>query len=648
MELFNLNEKIIKDYLHLLLKDKTTKQNIFWGTSNYKEFGEEYSSDKQITYSSVLKLPNTIFCPRVLKDQEIQKTRTRDKAEVFTPSWICNLMNNYLDEEWFGKKNSFNVQEGKVWTAKRGKIIFPPNKHWQDYIYLKKIEITCGEAPYLVSRYDTSTGELIKISKRIGLLDRKIRVINENTKTEEEWFEWIIKAYQSIYGYEYQGDNLLIARINLLLTFIDNMKNKWKREPDKKEMKKIINIITWNIFQMNGLTAELIQPIKNTDENYSKIRNWRKGMSASTVYFKSIGKENKKMKFDYCIGNPPYQILDGGAQASAKPVYQYFSLAAREIADVVCLIQPSRWMTGGKGLDIYRAEMLNDKHIKMINDFASSKSVFNNVDIKGGVCIYIRDKNYIGKCKCIRNNIDGKEESFRFLRSGNDDIFIREPILVSIKDKVTEKDFESASRIVSAAKAYGLRADTMRDAGKYGLPEFKDEEQPNGYKILGLIDGHNRGYKYLPKDYPIPQKNEGLLKYKVFVAEAYGCGEIGEKMSTPVLSTPGELCTETFLQVGPFETKIEAENCLKYIKTKFLRTLVGIIKQTQHTTQRVYKYVPLQDFTKNSDIDWTKSISDIDQQLYKKYGLSENEIKFIEEKVKSMDNKNNSKEGEDE
>lgn len=145
-----------------------------------------------------------------------------------------------------------------------------------------------------------------------------------------------------------------------------------------------------------------------------------------------------------------------------------------------------------------------------------------------------------------------------------------------------------------------------------------------------------RTWKYLPKDYPLPKKSPCLFKYKVFIAEAYGCGAIGEVPSTPVLSTPGQLCTETFLEIGPFNTPSEAENVIKYIKTKFFRALVGIQKQTQHTTQKVYRFVPLLDFATNNDIDWTKSTTDIDKQLFEKYGLDNEEREFVETNIQEM------------
>lgn len=286
-KLIELNLYPISVVLPILLKDKTTKKNIIWATTSYEQYGEEYTEQSEITTESLKNLKETIIQPRVFKSKENQLKRTKKHAEVFTPSWICNMMNNLCDDEWFGRENVFNTQNAdNTWTAKRGRIGFLKDKTWKDYVYSKRLEITCGEAPYIVSRYDTTTGEIIKISKRIGILDRKLRVINENTSTEAEWFEWVKKAYQSTYGYEFQGDNLLIARINLLLTFIDYFKHKWNKEPDIKNIRIIANIIVWNIWQMDGFTYK----VPFTNECFSKIKNWRDSRG-KTLYFKDLRKE---------------------------------------------------------------------------------------------------------------------------------------------------------------------------------------------------------------------------------------------------------------------------------------------------------------------------------------------------------------------
>ena len=254
-DLINLRAYPVHSTIDLLLKDKTTKQNIVWATDSYEALGEGYEKGSQITrellfaedYSDVIQ-------PRIMKATDEQQSRTRQKGEVFTPAWLCSQMNNYLDEEWFGRKDVFNVMSGQNWTAVDEPIVFPKEKTWQQYVDSRRLEITCGEAPFIVSRYDTSTGDsILPLNRRIGLLDRKLRVVNENAQDEEEWFKWAIRAVQSVYGYEFQGDNLLIARINVLMTFTDYLENRLSRKATGKELDKIANIISWNLWQMDGL-----------------------------------------------------------------------------------------------------------------------------------------------------------------------------------------------------------------------------------------------------------------------------------------------------------------------------------------------------------------------------------------------------------
>jgi hypothetical protein len=165
------------------------------------------------------------------------------------------MMNNLCDTEWFESEDVFNIQLDGSWKTVNHKIIFPKDKDWKDYIELKKLEITCGETPYLVSRYDAITGIPIDIRDRIGILDRKLRVVNENTYNENEWFKWTVKSYCRTYGYEFQGDNLLIGRVNLLLTYMEYLKDRWNREPCTAELILILDIISWNIWQMDGLSG---------------------------------------------------------------------------------------------------------------------------------------------------------------------------------------------------------------------------------------------------------------------------------------------------------------------------------------------------------------------------------------------------------
>ena len=242
--------------MDIILSDRTTNRNIVWATDDYEDLGDFYKAECEITLNSIIGDDCNIIRPRITKNQQNKLSRTKDKAEVFTPSWICNAQNNLIDNAWFNRVDMFNYEEHKSWRVNKTKIEFANkgSKTWKKYVDSPRMEITCGEAPYLVSRYDVVDGRIIDISRRIGLLDRKLRVVNENTELEDEWYKWTVRAFQSIYGFEYQGDNLLLARENLLYTFIDNLDYKFHRKPTIDELTEIATIISWNIWQMNGLT----------------------------------------------------------------------------------------------------------------------------------------------------------------------------------------------------------------------------------------------------------------------------------------------------------------------------------------------------------------------------------------------------------
>lgn len=289
--------------LSILLFDRTTRRNIIWGTSDYEEYGEGYKAQFPINISLITGENKNVIQPRIYKEKTSQLGRTKSKAEVFTPSWMCNEQNNLVDTAWFGREGVFNVQTYKNWTATTQPIEFSSKKgkRWTDYVDAKRLEITCGEAPYLVSRYDTVTGEAIPLGSRIGLLDRKMRVVSENTTTYDEWMKWAKRACESTYGFEYQGDNLLLARENLLYTFIDYYMDKFGKAPSFEELKPIAHIISWNIWQMDGLKNTV--PFATVTEQYQqmsildllngsepepcfcKIRDWR---MKETVTFDSL------------------------------------------------------------------------------------------------------------------------------------------------------------------------------------------------------------------------------------------------------------------------------------------------------------------------------------------------------------------------
>lgn len=292
-KLIDLNSYPVETALSTLLKDKTTKQNIIFATDMYSMYGIDA---KSAVTEEALKL--IALQPRVEKTIEEKAHRTKTKAEVFTPSWIVNKMNNCCDTDWFGFDSIFNVESSDhSWVTIKEPVAFMGGKKWQDYVQLLRLEITCGEAPFVVSRYDSATGKLIPINDRIGFLDRKLRIVSENAKNEEEWTEWSTKALQSSYGYEFQGDNLIIARINVLVTMCEYRDNLFGGKTSPKQILKWANIISWNFWQMDGFTGEVPfkrkkEPIQlglfDQESNVAdlvddgidgecKIRNWRQG-----------------------------------------------------------------------------------------------------------------------------------------------------------------------------------------------------------------------------------------------------------------------------------------------------------------------------------------------------------------------------------
>lgn len=243
-----------KELLDILLYDRTTNHNIIWATDDYQEKGEGFTRTDHITAATITgKIYSATIRPRSIKPIEQQKSRARSKAEVFTPSWLCNKQNNLLDEVFFERECVFNMESEKSWTTVEEKVFFPEGKNWKDYVLNPVLEISCGEAPYLVSRYDSTTGKEIEPIRRIGLLDRKFRIIEENSNSDKEWLEWSIKAIEHTYGFELQGDNLLIARKNVLFTFLDYYHQRYNSLPDRNLVKRIATIISWNLWQMDGL-----------------------------------------------------------------------------------------------------------------------------------------------------------------------------------------------------------------------------------------------------------------------------------------------------------------------------------------------------------------------------------------------------------
>ncbi|MGI6019776.1 MAG: Eco57I restriction-modification methylase domain-containing protein [Marvinbryantia sp.] len=655
-KLIDITAYPIRDVLPILLQDKTTKKNIIWATETYADYGVHEKDQMTTVY---LLGPDAVKIePRIFKAETTQIKRTRSKAEVFTPAWLCNEMNNYCDSDWFGRDCVFNDgAEKHTWLVNDGRISFPEGKDWKTYADSRHLEITCGEAPFLVSRYDAASGEeILPLYRRIGILDRKIRVIDENAETKEEWGKWTERAFQSIYGYEFQGDNVLLARCNLMMTYFEYYQKRWSENPSAGMLKKMANIITWNIWQMDGLTGTVpfakppedqqqISFFNEAEDEASvpcKLHDWR---SKRSMYYSDL-RETKmgKKLFDFVIGNPPYQEeqdsddVVGSKKNYAPPVYNIFMDAANDIAERTELVHPARFLfNAGSTPKSWNEKMLSDEHFKVLKYEPDSNKIFPGLTtpIKGGIAITYHDN--IKKFGAI-----GAFNQYKEVNTIAQKVIHRQdfqPLMDIVYSRtsyrLTEKmhqDHPDAINKLSKGHAYDMASNIFER-----LPEVFFDQRPedgNTYiKVLGRLD-NKRIYKYIRRDYVNNVDNLGY--YKVLVPQANGNGTFGEPISQPVIEGPNVGNTETFISIGKFETRQEAINVGNYIRTKFARTLLSILKVTQNGNKPVWKMIPLQNFTSSSDIDWSKSVHDIDLQLYRKYGLDEDEINFIETHVKEM------------
>ncbi|WP_301082292.1 Eco57I restriction-modification methylase domain-containing protein [Thomasclavelia cocleata] len=380
--------------------------------------------------------------------------------------------------------------------------------------------------------------------------------------------------------------------------------------------------------------------VKNTDKiDYQKISDIiLQNKKFNTIKLDAeIMKEGDKMKVEAVVGNPPYQESDGGAKASAKPIYQNFIEIARKLAsNKISMITPTRWFAGGKGLDEFRNMMLNNTQIKILYDCLNPESFFPNTNIRGGVCYFLMDKQYnnsISNVKVITRTKDGKENiNQRPLKTRNFDIFIREQKAVEILNKMLiNPSIKMMEDYISPRKPFGLEGSFIKTKAFH--------KNRNDCANPVLCYGKSKIEGYVEKA-EIRHNVDTIDKWKVFIPYANNIGtELNDDNLNSFIGEPNSICTETFLIIG-HNLKLKKENCeiiSKYLKTKFARFLHSLAKISQHATAKTYQFVPMQNFTNNSDIKWNKTIPEIDKQLYNKYGLSADEIEFIEQKIKPME-----------
>lgn len=347
--------------------------------------------------------------------------------------------------------------------------------------------------------------------------------------------------------------------------------------------------------------------------------------------------ENDMIKFEAIVGNPPYQEDDGGAQKSARPIYNYFVYMGKNLtSNYLSIIMPSRWYAGGKGLDEFRDEMLNDPHICVLHDFLHPEEVFPDTNNRGGICYFESSKSFDNTktgVAIISHEKSGETySSQRSLKTQDIDIFIRDTRAIAILDKINELDsVNTIMHFVSSRKPFGIDGAFVKNN------EYKSTALGLNEPIMCFGKAKKVGFV---EQVQVTMHEEWINKWKVYLPYANNIGtELNDDNQNAFVGSPNTICTETFLVVGAeLElNEMSANNLCKYLKTRFARFLHSLAKISQHGTAKTYRFVPLQDFTDKSDIDWSKSVAEIDQQLYKKYNLDDSEIAFIESMIKPME-----------
>ena len=606
------------ELLSQLLFDHTTGRNLLWCTHDYEHLGENYGFNNEILPELITGEHGMVIRPRVLKTKEEQTDRVKDMAEVFTPSWVVKMMVDNVE---------FDIDTCCM-------------------------ELTCGEAPFLVSRYDATTGNPITIGERVGILDRKLRMINEQQLSDEDWLVQVRQAFQTTYGYEWQGDSLLLARENMFYTFVDYYEAYFGTTPDIPLLKEFAEIISWNLWQMDGLSYRIPREKKDepTQTQFSLfddtpvetpaplciIMDWQRGKTIKVNDLKQRQTKNNDMtKFDVIIGNPPFnEETLGDNETFAPPVYHRFIDEAYKFGKIVELIHPARFLfNAGSTPRDWNVKMLNNEHFKVMKFFSDASTVFKNTDIKGGVAISYYDGKMQYEPIKLYTPFEELNTIFRKASPNNDSQSLSSIVFPQNRFDLETlyADYPELRNVIgSNGNDKRFRSNIFEKVSAFSSERKSSSEIP----VIGVIM-NKRVWRFIENKY-IDKNHANLKTWKLILPEAAGVGGFGETLGSGLILEPNTAFTQTFFSMGNFSERTMAEALYKYVKTRFARALLGILKVTQHIHKDTWKHVPLQDFTSNSDIDWSKSIDEIDEQLFDKYGLDEQERNFIRIKVKEM------------
>lgn len=610
-----------------------------------KELVEAYESKaKELTRDST----ETILKKAEDKKKSVVEDDVRSRLRGFTrtiPSFLMAYGDETTTLSTFEKKIDPNVFKDVTGiTIEQFKMLRDEHEFFDGVVFDESIQEFLKKRVELADYFDDSQQEDIFDyipSQQTNQIFTPKKIVKLMIDKLEEGDPEIFNSDETTFVDFYVKSGLYITEI---VKRLFKSKKLIKKYPDENERLK--HILENQVY--GYMPSDIIYKIATNFIFGTRNDISRKNFIAQDVTEIAKKGEVLDMKFDVVVGNPPYQetVSNSGNNQHDMPVYNYFYDLAEKIGNKYTLISPARFLTGsGYTPKKWNEKMLQDEHLKISYYNPKSSEVFSNTDIKGGVVVLQRDKDKI---------------------LGPINFFTPDPILSSAALKVIKRlDGKSLKDIMFVQTKMNLdlvysefaKFRTIRPEGSISdmrlgtdslvlfadmLSETKDKE--NSVELFGLLPGNKRASRYINPKYLLTNDatSTKIDKYKVLVPKANGSGTIGETISTPVIGTPvigtpGMGHTMSFRSIGAFDTEIEAENLLKYIKTKFTRAMIGTLKSTQDMPPKVFANVPLQDFTPNSDIDWTKSISEIDQQLYKKYELTKEEIKFIEDKVKSMD-----------
>lgn len=529
------------------------------------------------------------------------------------------------------------VKHGEVFTAEREvKAMLDLVKKETQKIGSTFFEPACGCGAFLKEILERKMDAVVKIGKKN---------FEKNS----------VQAVSSIYGIDIMQDNVDYCRTLLYGIWMGRYRAYCGNEPSEKCQSAVKYILDRNIVCGDTLERRYVTGFdENEKPKYDgwivfsewKFHNGTDTISRSDCYLDDMIEDDDKkknhpnedlptvqtglwsdneleelcgpkpddvkhMKFDVIISNPPYQLNDGGHGASAKPIYHLFIEQAKKLnPKYISMIVPARWYAGGKGLDSFRDNMLKDNRITELHDYVSASDCFSGVEIKGGVCYFLWDKNAKSDCNIITHKGNNVISSMKrpLLEKGND-TFIRYNDAIQIIRKIKQFGEPTFDFLVSPRKPFGFPSN------------FRDYKK--------TVTGNNSIFIYAQKDtgYVTKQQIEKnvdcINKWKVFIPEAIGAGNMEIDIVKPILGTPNTVCSETYVMVGPLESEVIAKNVIRYINTRFFHFLLGLKKITQHTTSKTYSFIPQQDFK----LAWN------DEMLYKKYKLSNAEIEFINNSV---------------